>query len=421
MRYYKFPEIETIDDVLPAIKDRDEFVVAERDWGTVIDYQITLPDSFPCPVREAHTAKQQYNYMVRRECRGLKFGLNGKLIARPYHKFFNLGERPETTDDELSSLGAFHKNFVIMPKLDGSMIHPITWNDTMYFCTRMGITDVANQAYEFAGNNGMYERFSYDMCQRGLTPIFEWCSRKQRIVLDYPQDSLILTAIRVNRTGEYLTRGKMQALAVPYGVPMVDLYDGSWDGIEKFSKHVRDIENAEGYVIRWDDGNMIKMKGEWYVAIHRAKDSIMHEKRIIALILNDSLDDVMPHLLPQDYDRLDRYRNDFWRTVDHVEKTLDTKVSICRSFTDATGMEENEAKGWFARQDVSQYKGVLAPWKGLLFATWDKKDKTRNLFIDYLRKRFSLDVDNSKANGSQAVVDELRDAFMLPEKKWEDY
>ena len=45
--HYKFPEIHTINDVLPHIEGRKEFVVAEReDFGTVICYTYTHSDMF---------------------------------------------------------------------------------------------------------------------------------------------------------------------------------------------------------------------------------------------------------------------------------------------------------------------------------------------------------------------------------------
>ena len=64
---YQFPKILTIDDVIAAIRGRDEFVVAERDWGTVIDYQITLPDSFPCPATEASGTQAALHAAIRIE------------------------------------------------------------------------------------------------------------------------------------------------------------------------------------------------------------------------------------------------------------------------------------------------------------------------------------------------------------------
>jgi hypothetical protein len=233
---------------------------------------------------------------------------------------------------------------------------------------------------------------------------------------------LILTAIRVNKTGEYLTRGKMRALAEPYRIPMVNTFSGDWDGIDEFLKYVHGIEESEGYVLRWDDGTMGKTKGEWYLQIHKAKDHISHEKRVIGLILEDNVDDVLPFLLPMDYERVTAYRKDFWATVDRLVVSLEDRVGIARKFCQSNGWTEGDSKKWFATQDVPQYaKGPLAPLKGLLFMTWDGNLNTRDAIITFLRRKFSLDVVGAKRNGDQNMVDELRDAYLIPEKNWLDY
>lgn len=77
-----YPIIETISDILPHLAGRDEFVVAQRDGYTAVDYVYSLPDSFADP--------------YRKECRGLKFDPSGRILARPLHKFVNLGETEET-------------------------------------------------------------------------------------------------------------------------------------------------------------------------------------------------------------------------------------------------------------------------------------------------------------------------------------
>ena len=420
-----FPVIATIDDVLLAVRGRDEFVVAEREWGTVIDYQITLPDSFTGP-----------DAALRAECRGIKFRQDGTLLARPYHKFHNFGE-PQMQVADLAAAGRFHEHFIILDKLDGSMIHPIVdWTDTLRFCTRMGVTDVATNAYEYAarfsrimaGKQPWYLDFCYDLSTSGLTPMFEWCSRKNRIVLDYPDDQLILTAIRKNDTGEYLTWRKMRVLADPYNIPMVGHWDGEWDDIHAFLDMVHDIEESEGYVLRWDDGTMGKSKGQWYLQIHKAKDHISHEKRVIGLILNDNLDDVMPFLLPMDYDRVVAYRDDFWDKVAQAALTLESVVDIAKTLPREMGLFDEdrqpegarEAKKMFATTVIPGYKGALSDWKGMLFAVWDGADP-RKVVMDKLRKDFALDVVGAKRNGSDTIVQELRDAHLLPEKDWRDY
>jgi RNA ligase len=409
-----FPIIETIDDVLPFIRERKEFIVAERQWGIAVDYQVSMPDSFITP--------------QARECRGIKFRLDGRLLARPYHKFFNFGEAQMRVED-LISAGRFNDKFDILDKMDGSMIHPIIKDDTVLFCTRMGTTDVAEQALKFAKSHindtervePWYMDFCYDLSKSELTPIFEWCSRKQRIVLDYPADRLVLTAIRVNKTGEYLTRGKMHALAAPYYIPMVDTFSGNWDGIDSFLSHVHGIEDAEGYVIRWHDGTMGKTKGEWYVQIHRAKDVISHEKRVIGLILEDNIDDVLPFLLAHDFERATAYRKDFWDTIKKKAISYESRVTDCKEYTYQEGMSVGESRKYFATEFMPKFTAEAPAPHKVLYKIWEGKLDAHDLIEEFLRTSFSLGVAGAKTNGNQKMVDDLRGMGILPEKDWLDY
>src|SRR5438132_57361 len=101
-----FPVIRHIDEVLPHVEGRADFAVKRQNDYTAIDYIFAGPDTFDHP--------------IRRECRGIKFGADGRIIARPYHKFFNLGEKAETQPDVID-WGKAHE---VLEKLDGSMVHP---------------------------------------------------------------------------------------------------------------------------------------------------------------------------------------------------------------------------------------------------------------------------------------------------------
>jgi len=104
---YEFPNIYNIDDVLWAIEGRDEFVVAEKEGYTVINYNVMMADTFPDVIIDADpydqasgvVEQQDYNAAIRRECRGLIFdSKTGEILRRPFHKFFNVNEREETQD-----------------------------------------------------------------------------------------------------------------------------------------------------------------------------------------------------------------------------------------------------------------------------------------------------------------------------------
>jgi RNA ligase len=294
---YEFPTITNISDVLPAIAGRDEFVVAVKEGYTVINYNVMMADTFDCN--------------IRRELRGIIFDTaTGEILRRPFHKFFNVNEREET-QDHVVDLSQDHR---IFEKLDGSMIAPFVVNGEMIWGTKMGATDVAKPVEEFVEARSHYRIFAKFLISRGYTPIFEWCSRKQRIVLDYKEDQLILTAIRSLYDGRYVSRDLMVMHAEEYGIPVVHAYGPRTD-MKAFLEYVRDMEDVEGFVVRFSDGHMLKLKCQWYLQIHKAKEAILQDRNIVELILDEALDDVKAHLPQEDRDRLSQFEDNFNRAV----------------------------------------------------------------------------------------------------------
>ena len=314
---YDFPEINHIDDVIPHIEDWQEFKVMEKDWYTVINYMVAFEETF------SHVRSRSiYNMKIRRECRGLIFDTaTGKLLSRPYHKFFNVGEREETKE-EIINWALPH---VILEKLDGSMIRPIPTPEGFRLGTKAGITDVAMNAEYFVADKSEYAKFIKSSFACGLTPIFEWCSRKNRIVVDYPEDQLILTAVRDMRSGNYIPYSQMVKTGKNYDIPVVKAISGDETDIENIVDHIRKWDDDEGVVIRFDNGHMVKIKADDYVLRHRSKEQINSEKNIIQVILNDSVDDMIPLLTPEDAQRLKDFQQKFWCAVDEVSSDL-TKI-----------------------------------------------------------------------------------------------
>ncbi len=314
---YDFPEIDHIDDVIPHIEDWQEFKVMQKDWYTVINYMVAFEETFSL-VRE----RSHYNMKIRRECRGMIFDTaTGNLISRPYHKFFNVGEREETNLDKIE----LTQPHVVLEKLDGSMIRPIPTPEGFRLGTKAGITDVAMNAEYFIADKPEYAKFIKSSFACGLTPIFEWCSRKNRIVVDYSEDNLILTAVRDMRSGNYIPYSQMVETGKNYDIPVVKAIAGDETDIEKVVDHIRKWDDGEGVVIRFDNGHMVKIKADEYILRHRSKEQINSEKNIIQVILNDSVDDMIPLLTSEDAQRLKDFQQKFWCAVDEVSSDL-TKI-----------------------------------------------------------------------------------------------
>ena len=349
---YEFPTITNISDVLPAIEGRGEFVVAVKQGYTVINYNVMMADTF--------------DSNIRRECRGIIFDTeSGEILRRPYHKFFNVNEREET-QDQVVNLSRPH---AILEKLDGSMIAPFVVNDRMIWGTKMGATEVAEPVEDFVLLHENYSQFARFLIRRGYTPIFEWCSRKQRIVLDYKEDQLILTAIRDLTTGRYMSWDLVTNTADLYFIPTVRTFEPQSD-MKGFIDYVRDLEDLEGFVVRFNDGHMLKLKCDWYVQIHKAKEAILQDRNIVELILDDKLDDVKAHLPQEDRDRLTVFEDAFnWSIADTVFM-LDNDLSWIR--------EQDIHRKTFALEHAGRYDQYM---RALIFKNFEELSHSK-LWVD---------------------------------------
>jgi hypothetical protein len=197
-----FPTIKTIDDVLPAIEGRDEFIVAERDYATIVNYVVMKPDTFDIDLNDTVENHGEFvpKGLIRRECRGLMFAPNGEIMSRSVHKFRNIGECEETMPYNID-FSEPHQTFF---KEDGSMVRPFKVGNHIRWGTKMGLSDVALLAEEYVASTPKYTKCAQYCIERNLTPVFEFVGPNNRIVVDYPEQSMILLAIRENFSGRYL-------------------------------------------------------------------------------------------------------------------------------------------------------------------------------------------------------------------------
>jgi T4 RnlA family RNA ligase len=389
-----FPYISNINDVLPAIDLYSEFIVADRDPFLIINYIVNYKETF-LPDGEMYCdgchriitienwkcGSQRCppwvdTYEIRRECRGLVFDKKtGKIISRRYQKFFNLGEIEETRNIDLS------KPHVILEKLDGSMISVIKHPETkeLVCLTKMGITDTSKNADAFLQSKPHYLKWCSDTLTQNITPIFEWCSRKNRIVIDYPEDRLVLTAMRHNHTGEYIPYDQMKKIANFFDIDCVKTV--TLNNLEE----VKSFLDMEGVVIRFDDGNMIKIKAEDYVLKHKTKESVIHEKTVIEIILKESLDDVLP-LLDDDY------RNKIVDFNDNLLRSLQFTIAVIDAIFDLKSKLERKEFA-LSIQSADPY------YKSILFEKYKNPEKSiKEITYDLIRKNLS----------SQTKVDQIR-------------
>lgn len=357
---YKFPEIRTINDVLPHIQDRPEFIVAERDFGTVVNYMVAYSDSFDMSSPDDLTGA------IRRECRGLIFDTEGKIMSRPFHKFFNLNERDET-QQHLIALDML-SDHTIMEKMDGSMIRPVIMHDELRLATKMGVTDIAEDAEKLLTTK-RYEWLLY-MVKNGITPLFEYIAPWNKIVVDYKDADLVYLGSRMNISGKYFfdQQSAPFTLVTQYGTMFGDLTD--------YVSRARQKEGREGDIIRFADGHMIKLKNDWYVRIHKTKDLIQSNRNIAEIIINEKLDDIIPLLDATDLAKVKAYELRFNAAIENVLGRIDGLVTLARVLH---GSNKKDVAVNFIPN--LKYKDDAK----CIFAAYDNKD-IRAFVIDFIKK-----------------------------------
>jgi len=397
--HYEFPVIKTIDDVEPYIDEN--FLYQEKDDYVVINYILGCSKTFP------HDT--ELSTRIRREFRGITFGKDsGLLIRRPFHKFFNHMERPSTMFDlDLSKV-------LTLEKLDGSMIAPFYSQGQIVWGTRAGKTDFSDDVEKFINlewfwktPEGEFKRrllkdirryrdFAHWAITEGYTPIFEWVSPTNRIVVSYPEPSLVLTAMRHMETGKYVNYDALKANAAHYNIPCIGTIN------HKSLKMIRDSSDSEGVVVRFDDGHMVKVKSVWYCALHKLKNDLQYEKDVIRLILDGKHDDLLPFLLDHDRDKLVKYADQLIEMIDLTAWVLRDIIVRMRN--------DNWDRKMFALSDLGSSIGKFR--RTIIFQNWD--NRTEDDDVDMTKLNQSI-MDLVRSNLiSQTRVDSIREFIGPP-------
>lgn len=301
MNEFSFPTINTIDDVLPSIEGSPEFYVNEQELYTTIMYRYVTPSTFT------------NDTML--ECRGIKFSPEGEILARPLHKFFNMGEKINFLEID------WDQPYRFTEKLDGTMVHTIILNDTLHLMTKAGYTPHAVHAEGWMTSN-MCD-FCHQMEEDGYTAIFEFTSPNNRIVVPYATTGLTLLAIRNKRTGEYLDITQPHLLQ---DVNVVDTKYPPLSGIDARSLYA--MEGIEGFVLEFPQtGQRIKLKTTEYVNLHNNLANVDKERTILKWYLEGTIDDVIPELpdytLPKLNEKLEVLRNNHRIIVQYLKDLLE--------------------------------------------------------------------------------------------------
>lgn len=293
--------------------------------------------------------------------RGLVVHDDGRIIARPLDKFFNVDERPETKMAAI--LQREHGLPEIAEKIDGSMIVSFFFEGLWYFCTR-GSWE-SPQAKAAAGfMSGLGHPDGWD---REMTYIWEYTAPWNRVVVPYSEEKMFLLGIRDPRTGKEKTYAEVALIAAEMGFPYAGYRVGS---IADLDMRAGTGCKVEGFVCRWPSGFRAKMKYLDYKELHRIVTGF-NTKSVWKMLANGQNLDLPPDNLP------DEFYDWFVKTRDALKakhSALADKVQEIFSSTNLTQSRKDIALGWqvhepcikaslFAKLDNRFYDMIL--WKAI--------------------------------------------------------
>lgn len=335
--------------------------VYERQYGKLFLYKYTEQ----CAYKNLWTP-------INRQARGIIFTEDGTIIARPFKKFFNIGELEESLLNNLP----ISQGYEIFEKLDGSMGSAFYYNNKWQLATPGSIE--SDQAID--GTNILYDLYedSFPYLEKLInksTPIFEIIYPNNRIVCDYSKDQrgdtfLSLLAI-IDLDGNEWNQNRVDEFAWSAGFPRPKRYTFS------LSESVPFVDNEEGYVCLFDSGLRVKIKSPAYIQVHKLL-TYLTPKGVIDLMRGKEYGITIKQL-PRDLQiKFDDIRAEMQQKYDSLNSTAEQYLQNLYFQVGAEGTRKDQAL-WiqqkvpkelcpvmFARLDNKPVEHIL--WKVILHA-----------------------------------------------------
>jgi RNA ligase len=210
------------------------------------------------------------------------------------------------------------------------------------------------------------------MWESGLTPVLEWTSPDNQIVVAYERPELRVLCVRENETGRL-----RDDLMGDLGLDVVQRHDvphGPGTDPTKVIEALRARTHEEGAILRVGQ-NFGKIKCEWYGNLHHLLSNTGFQRRHLArVVLDDQLDDLMPFLGESRRAEAESFVEAMWDGVGRIAGEVTDLVSQARA---AHGEDRKAIATQFA-------PGIKCPRAKMFFFMVLRGDEVREKIMEYL-------------------------------------
>lgn len=254
---------------------------------------------------------------------------SGKILARPFKKFFNVGEHEQRgfiTPSEKPN---------IYEKYDGSLGILYFLEGKPYIATRGSFSsDQAKWANEWLyQQKELLEHLSKEI-NKGVTHLFEIIYPENRIVIDYQGKKGLVWIGSVD---------------IETGRTIMEKPDFIIDFVESYKETKTERENREGYVLHYPNADVhLKLKHEEYVRLHKIMTGLSeigiweymceHGSNVKVTDIAENIPDELYNWIQDVINRLGREFLDIERTV---SKCVDAVMKIDSRKDQAIFLKDN--------------------------------------------------------------------------------
>lgn len=309
----------TYKEALKLVDKYNNFNFSKREFKLngykVVTFSYFLCDfnHFECPDLDD---KSIHGY----DMRGMTFVFNkdGSLYKRflMLPKFFNLNQVESTQYDKLKD----KKIVSVTIKEDGSLIGVMELPNGQIFTKTIGSFDneQTNGAMKILNSNEKLKNFCKTCLEEDYTPIFEYVSWDNRIVLKYSKPELRFIGVRNNSDGIFIPGYKFPHKYIGTRV-IKNIEKITLDELINMAKESKD---KEGWVVEFEDGQMIKIKTDWYFNMHSIRtENIFREDYVIKNYLEQKLDDILSQLDKEE-------DKDAFKFIDKVKLAVNNYIKV---------------------------------------------------------------------------------------------
>jgi len=241
-----------------------------------------------------------------------------RVLARPFPKFFNHGERSAALPDE---------PFQVQEKLDGSL--GIVFHDGKRWRVATKGSFIAEQS---AWAEEWLSKRDISVLTEGSTYLFEIIYTTNRVVIKYDFEGLVLLGA-YDAAGAEFARPALVDLAAALSTRVCDVHEFS--SIEEvLGVAAGYAADKEGFVVRFESGYRVKIKGAAYLRIHRLISRVTPIAIWEALSNGDNLDAIRKEIPEEFWADFDQIRQLLVDKFDEIVKAVDLEKAVWKDKTD---------------------------------------------------------------------------------------